>query len=79
MVNGDIMGKLNIQLCPETGICSVIKEDGKKVDMIAGEVDQLRKASGNHEEIKAVLGQVDNAFSNELSAEELDQISAELK
>ena len=28
------MDKLNIQLCPETGICSIIKENGKKVDLI---------------------------------------------
>lgn len=73
------MGKLNIQLCPETGICSMIKENGKKIDMIPSEVDQLREAADNHEKIKAVLTQVDGTFCNELSAEELDQISAELK
>lgn len=73
------MGKLNIQLCPETGICSVIKEDGKKIDMIPGEVDQLREAAGNHEKIKAVLTQVDAVFCNELDTEELDQLSAEFK
>ena len=73
------MGKLNIQLCPETGICSMIKEDGKKIDMISSEVDQLREAAGNYEKLKTVLSQVDAAFCNELGAEELDQISAELK
>ena len=57
----------------------MIKENGKKIDMISSEVDQLRETAGNHEKIKAVLTQVDSTFCNELSAEELDQISAELK
>ena len=73
------MAKLNIQLCPETGICSLIKEDGKKIDMISSEADQLRLAGGDHEKIKAVLSQVDPSFSNELDNEELKQISTELK
>lgn len=73
------MAKLNIQLCPETGICSLIKEDGKKIDMIASEADQLRQASGDPEKIKAVLAQVDPKFSEELDTEELNQIATELK
>lgn len=73
------MAKLNIQLCPETGICSLIKEDGKKIDMISSEADQLRQAGGDHEKIKAILTQVDATFSAALDNEELDQISAELK
>ena len=73
------MAKLNIQLCPETGICSLIKEDGKKIDMISSEADQLRAASGDPEKIKAVLAQVDPKFTEELNTEELNQISAELK
>ena len=32
------MSDLNIQLCPETGICSLIKADGKKVDLMPDEV-----------------------------------------
>ena len=72
------MSKLNVELCPETGICSIIKEDGSKVDMIAHEVDQLRQAAGNSEKVKAVLGQVDPSFSDGLSADELEQLSSQI-
>jgi hypothetical protein len=73
------MSKLDIHLCPETGICSVIKEDGTKIDMMPGEVADIRQAEGNAEKIKEVLSQVDPAFSEKLENEELGQISEELK
>ena len=73
------MGKLNIELCPETGICSVIKENGKRIDMMPDEVDQLREAGGDAEKIKEVIGQVDANFGAELEAEELDQLSGKIK
>jgi hypothetical protein len=63
------MAKLNIELCPETGICSVFKEDGTKIDMMPGDA----------EKIKEVLSQVDPSFSGTLESEELDQLSDELK
>lgn len=73
------MAKLNIQLCPETGICSVIKENKTKIDMIPGEVAQLRQASGDTEKTKAILAQIDAAFSESLDTEELRQLSDEIK
>jgi len=72
------MSDLNIQLCPETGICSIIKEDGKKVDLMPDEVAQLRDA-GDAEEIKKVLGDIDSSFAEALDAEEGAQIAANLK
>ena len=73
------MTKLNIQLCPETGICSVIKENGTKIDMMPDEVAQLRQVSGDTEKSREILSQVDAAFSESLDTEEMHQISDEIK
>ena len=73
------MAKLDIHLCPETGICSVIKEDGSKIDMLATEVDQLRQIAGDGEKAKAIIAGVDRTFSENLDDEELNQLSAEIK
>ncbi len=72
------MDKLNIQLCPETGICSIIKEDGKKVDLMPDEVAQLRDAD-DAEQVKKVLSDIDGSFAGALDAEESAQIVANLK
>lgn len=73
------MAKLNIQLCPETGICSLIKEDKTKIDMMPDEVAQLRAAAGDSEKAKAILAEVDPSFSKSLDSEELEQLSDEIK
>ena len=72
------MDKLNIQLCPETGICSIIKEDGKKVDLMPDEVTQLRHATDGAS-VKQVLSEVDGSFAEALAAEETAYIAAKLK
>ena len=73
------MSDLNVQLCPETGICSIIKADGSKVDLMPDEVGGLKKASGNADAVKQQLAVVDSGFADSLNAEELAQISKELK
>ena len=72
------MDKLNIQLCPETGICSIIKENGKKVDLMPDEVTQLRGAADG-ESVKQVLSAIDGSFAEALDAEETAHIVATLK
>ena len=72
------MDKLNIQVCPETGICSIIKENGKKVDLMPGEVTQLRGAADG-ERVKQVLSEIDGSFAEALDAEETAHIVATLK
>jgi hypothetical protein len=69
---------LNVQLCPETGICSIIKGNGSKIDIISDEVAQLRQASGDSQQIKSVLGQLDPGFADSLSPEEIAQLSNQL-
>ncbi|NQU39902.1 MAG: hypothetical protein HQ523_08130 [Lentisphaerae bacterium] len=73
------MQKLNVQLCPETGICSIIKEDGCKVDLMPDEVAQLRDAEGDAAGVKRVLAEIDSSFAETLGGDETAQIAAELK
>lgn len=70
---------MRIELCSETGICSVIKDDGKKADLIRDEVIQIKDASGDQEKIKNVFAQIDNSFADSLSSEEITRIASEVK
>ena len=74
-----MMSDLNIQMCPETGICSIIKDDGTKIDLMPDEVGQIRDASGQSVVIRQALSDVDSGFAEGLNAEELEQVSSELK
>lgn len=73
------MNKLNIQLCPETGICSIIKKNGTKVDLMPDEVKSLRKASSNPDMAKQVLAEADPDFAQSLEPDEINQLAAVLK
>jgi len=73
------MAKLDIEMCPETGICSIRNEQGGKIDMISSEVDELRVAAGDSQQLKALLAQVDASFSEALTGEELDQLSQDIE
>ncbi len=70
---------MNIELCPETGICSIIKEDGKKIDLILDEVAELCEASGNPDGIRQALAEIDDTFADGLDPDEISQISDRLK
>ena len=72
------MSDLNIEKCPETGICSIIKPDGKKIDLIPAEVSQVRDVSGDPDAVRQALAQVDAAFAQGLDAAEIEQLSREL-
>ena len=73
------MSELNVELCPETGICSIIKGRGKKVDLMPEEVTALREAAGNPEELKKTLAAVDSSFAEALDTDDLSQVSEDLK
>lgn len=73
------MGKLNIELCPETGICSIMKEDGSKIDLMPDEVDALRNAGDKTDSIKKAIAEVDAGFADKLDADELKQMSFTIK
>ena len=73
------MAKLDVEMCPETGICSIRNEQGGKIDMIAGEVDQLRAAAGDPQQLKELLAEVDASFSEALTDNELAQLAQDIK
>lgn len=73
------MSTLTIEQCPETGICSVIKEDGRRIDLMPDEVGQLRDAAGNPEDVKSALADIDSTFAASLAPDELDQLSSGIK
>ena len=72
------MGKLQIELCPETGICSLVREDGSKTDLMPDEVKQIAAAAKDSAAVKATIAAVDDGFAAKLSAADLAQISAKL-
>ena len=73
------MSELNVQLCPETGICSIIKEDGSKIDLMPDEVNAVRDATGDQEAIRSALAEVDSAFAEGLDLAEVTEVSDRLK
>ena len=72
------MGKLIVERCPETGICSIVKDDETKIDLISDEVESLRRAAGHPESLRKVLAEVDADFAAQLGTEELDQLATDL-
>ncbi len=73
------MDPLNIELCPETGICSIMKKDGRKVDLMPDEVRQLRTALANPDAARSVIAEADAGFAAALAPDELQQLAARLK
>ncbi len=73
------MSNLNVQLCPETGICSIVKADGHKIDLMPDEVNALRDAAGDQEAIRNALAEVDPDFAGGLEPGEIAQVSKRLK
>jgi hypothetical protein len=72
------MSNLNIELCPETGICSIIKGDGTKIDLMPDEVNGVRDAGGNPEAVKQTLAAIDAGFAEGLKPDELAAIYRKL-
>ncbi len=70
---------MKIELCPETGLCSIVKDDGNKVDLIPAEVSQLKEGAGEEGKVKAVLGEIDDDFADGLSVEEIAEIASTIK
>ena len=73
------MNKLNIELCPETGICSIRKADGTKTDLMPDEVAELRGAGGDAKAVQNVVAEADEKFAAALTAEELAELTATLR
>ena len=73
------MEKLIIELCPETGICSLVKGSGDKTDLMPFEVDELKKiAASDIEKVKAVIAQGNEEFAKKLTADDIKQILGQI-
>ena len=68
------MSTLIIEQCPETGIASIVRDSGAKVDLMPDEVGELRTSSGA-EAIRAVIANADAGFAASLTLPELAQIA----
>jgi hypothetical protein len=68
------MSYLVIELCPETGICSIVKSDGR-ADLTPAEVDSIRDAEGDVQKVEQVISQIDKDFAAGLDHSELRQIA----
>jgi len=69
---------LQVEICPETGICSVLRADRTKVDLMPDEVDAIAAAAGHVDAIRAVVSASDEAFAARLSPAELAQLAKQL-
>jgi len=72
------MSELNVELCPETGMCSIVRADGSKADLMPNEVQALRDAKGVPEALRAVVAEGDASFAATLSDQELRDIVTRL-
>jgi DNA-binding transcriptional regulator YiaG len=73
------MDKMIVEQCPETGICSLVKEGTDKTDLMPFEVDELKKLSADDiEKIREVIGQSNEAFAKSLTPEEIKQIHGQI-
>jgi len=73
------MATLTIELCPETGICSLVRADGSKADLMPDEVDALRGANADAKKLREVVAGSDASFATALSEADLKQIAAEVR
>ena len=69
------MDKMDVELCPETGICSIVRASGTKADLMPDEVRALREAGNDLAKIKQVIAGADDTFAGELTETELRQIA----
>lgn len=73
------MEKMTIELCPETGICSIIKDNGQKVDLMPDEVEAIRSAGTDAAQVREVISNCDAGFAAALDVNALKQVSRELQ
>lgn len=71
------MANLDVHVCPETGICSIIK-GGLKVDLMPDEAEAIRGAGKDPAKILEIIAQSDSSFGQILSPEDLAKISKDV-
>ncbi len=71
------MAELTVDICPETGICSIGRGGTDKVDLMPDEVTGVREAE-HLSAVQAVIAEADPAFAAALSTDELATIKRRL-
>ncbi|MHB0939796.1 MAG: hypothetical protein ACYDCO_17655 [Armatimonadota bacterium] len=69
---------VHIELCPETGICSIVRSEGTKLDLLPDEVEAIRETGGDPARVREVLADSDSRFAADLNPDELAQIGRRL-
>lgn len=69
------MRTVQVEVCPETGLCSIVRAGGTKTDLMPDEVRALRDAGGDLVKIREVVAGADGEFGAALTEEELRQIA----
>ena len=65
---------LRIERCPETGICSLVRPAGEKIDLLPDEVAEIRDAAGDPARVRGIIASSDAGFAAGLDAAEMDTI-----
>ena len=68
------MSDVNVEMCPETGICSLIKSGTDKADLMPFEVDELKAVAGDLAKAREIIKNANTIFAEKLSDEELAEI-----
>lgn len=71
------MAEMIIEICRESGICSLIKPDGR-ADLMPTEAADINAAAGDVEQIRNVIAEADPKFAAALEAAELQEIARKL-
>ena len=71
------MSEAKVELCPETGICSIIK-GGNKVDLMPDEVETVRGSGDKGEALKSAIAVWNESLAAELDHADVEAISARL-
>lgn len=73
------MQKLDVELCPETGLCSIVRSSESKADLMPDEVRAVRAAGDDLAKVRAVVAGADDAFGAALTDEELRLIARSVR
>lgn len=73
------MAELVVERCPETGICSIVKTGGKKIDLMPDEAEELKQVRSQPAKLRELLADIDPTFASSLSDEDVSRIGVFLK
>jgi hypothetical protein len=71
------MSDLTIEMCSETGICTILK-GGAKVDLTPDEVGDVRAAGRDGAKARKAIADLDATFAAALTDADLRQIAAKV-